>query len=135
MRKIARGLTRLDVRLDLILTSPYARARETADILADTFRLAADKIRVSEHLTPCSLTDQLIDEINTKYRETEDMALVGHEPFLSELVSVLLTGNPVLEVTVGKGGVCALTIEKLCDGRWATLEWLMPPSHLALLGL
>jgi phosphohistidine phosphatase len=134
LRRIARGLNALEVRLNLILTSPYTRARETADILADAFRLIDDKIIESEHLTPSGFADQLIEEVNASYREMESIALVGHEPFLSDLISVLLTGTPDLDVNFKKGGVCALTIENLHYGRCATLEWLLTPAQLALIG-
>ena len=131
MRKIACGLNTLGVRLDLILTSPYVRACETAGILADEFRLSADRIIKTPHLALDSSPDRLIEEVIALYGETKNLALVGHEPFLSELVSVLLTGTPDLQVNFRKGGACALTVETLCNGRCAVLEWLLTPSQLA----
>ena len=134
MHKIACGLTRLDVRLDLILTSPYVRARETAGILADAFRLTEDKIKASAHLVPGSPLRQLVEEINSSYHNFENMACVGHEPFLSELTSMLLTGTTDLALNFEKGGVCALAMVSLRYGRCAGLEWLLTPSQLASLG-
>jgi len=134
MRKIARGLARLDVRPDLILTSPYVRARETAGLLADAFQLNEDNLKVSEHLVPGSPLRQLVEEINSRYPKTENMACVGHEPFLSELSSLLLTGTKDLALNFEKGGVCALAMVSLRYGRCAGLEWLLTPSQLAMLG-
>ena len=134
MRKAARGLARLDVRLDLVLTSPYVRARETAGILADAFRLNEDKLKVSEHLVPGSPMRQLVEEINSRYHMVENMACIGHEPFLSELSSMLLTGTTNLSLNFEKGGVCALAMVSLRYGRCAGLEWLLTPSQLAMLG-
>ncbi len=134
MRKVARGLHAHGVRLSLILTSPYTRARETAEILADEFRLTGEKMIQSVHLAPDSSPARLVEEIRAHYSRTENLALVGHEPFLSELVSVWLTGTPDLQVNFRKGGVCALTLETPQAGRRATLEWLLTPSQLALLG-
>jgi phosphohistidine phosphatase SixA len=56
---------------------------------------------------------------------------VGHEPYLSELISVLLTGRLDLPLALKKGGVCRLTANRLHYGRCATLEWLLTPRVVA----
>jgi phosphohistidine phosphatase len=135
MRKIARGLTALNVRVDLILTSPYTRARQTAEILGDALSLPAGAVIATEHLAMGCSVAALLGEIKTRAHGAESVALVGHEPFVGELASALLTGNPDMRVNFKKGGVCALTVEKLSQGRCATLEWLLTPSQLAALGV
>lgn len=132
MRKIARGLKELEAIPDLILSSPYRRAAETADILADILKLEG-QVFFSEHLTPLGFADQLIAEINEKYR-TESLALVGHEPSLSSLASLLVSGNAEFALELKKGGVCCLDVSDLRPGRCATLLWLMTPAQLAALG-
>ncbi len=132
MRKIARGLKELEAIPDLIISSPYQRAAETANILADILKLDG-KVFFSEHLTPLGFADQLIAEINEKYR-TESLALVGHEPSLSSLASLLVSGNAEFALELKKGGVCCLDVSDLHPGRCATLLWLMTPAQLAALG-
>ncbi len=132
MRKIARGLKELEAIPDLILSSPYRRAAETADILADILKLEG-QVFFSEHLTPLGFADQLIAEINEKYR-TENLALVGHEPSLSSLASLLVSGNAEFALELKKGGVCCLDVGDLRPSRCATLLWLMTPAQLAALG-
>lgn len=78
--------------------------------------------------------DQLIHEINESFGDMERIALVGHEPSLSNLVSVLITGEPDLSLTLKKGGVCRLSVGSLQYGRCAALDWLLSPSQLAELG-
>ena len=56
------------------------------------------------------------------------MLLVGHEPDLGRLISVLVTGKRGLAVAVKKGGLCKLEIGTLQYGRCATLQWLVPPK-------
>jgi phosphohistidine phosphatase SixA len=56
--------------------------------------------------------------------------LVGHEPDLSALASLLLTGGGGLTITLKKGGLCRLSAERLRVGRCASLEWLVTPSQL-----
>ncbi len=48
MRKIAQGLKELEVQIDLVLTSPYLRAAQTAKILAKKFDLDKDKVIITE---------------------------------------------------------------------------------------
>ena len=134
MRKIARGLKELEVQIDLILTSPYQRATQTARILAKTFDLKKNSLVLTDHLMPTGYPDRLVSEINEKYGSIEHIALIGHEPWLSNLASVLLAGDASLSLALKKGGVCRLSVEALQFARCATLEWLLSPAQLAEFG-
>ena len=133
MRQIARGLRNLSVAFDLILSSPYVRARETAEILADVFKMKK-KITFTENLIPLGNPELLIGEINERY-SVDSIALVGHEPHLSTLVGILVAENAKLDITLKKGGVCYLSADDLHhhDHR-ATLEWLLTPGILTEIG-
>jgi phosphohistidine phosphatase len=128
MRQIAKGLRALGVELDLILSSPYVRARETAEILGDVFKMKK-KIGFSDNLTPMADPDLLIAEINENH-SVDSLALVGHEPHLSSLVGLLTAENAKLDVTIKKGGVIRLSADDLRQDRRATLEWLLTPGIL-----
>ena len=132
MHDIAGGLHAFDVNLNLILSSPYLRARETAEILADVFKMK-DRLVFSENLVPPGYIAELIDEVNEKY-PVGSLAIVGHEPTLSALPSMLLSGKPSLNITMKKGGVCCLSMDKLRFEGGATLEWLLTPAQLVKLG-
>lgn len=132
MRQIAKGLRTLGVEFDLILTSPYVRAQQTAEILGDVFKLKK-RVIASENLSPLGDPDQLLAEINEKYT-VNSLALVGHEPYLSTLVSLLAAGGSPFEMTFKKGGVCYLTTDDLRHTRKATLEWLLTPGVLVEIG-
>jgi phosphohistidine phosphatase len=132
MRVIARGLRACNVQLNQILSSPYLRARETAKILADEFKMK-DRLAFSENLVPIGSADELIAEITQKY-PLDSLALVGHEPSLSALISFLLTGQPTASIMMKKGGVCCLTMTDMRLPGSATLEWLLTPAQLVKLG-
>ena len=132
MRQIAKGLRTLGVDFDLILSSPYIRAKETAEILADVFKAKTD-IAFSETLVPMGDPDLLIAEMNEKY-SVNSIALVGHEPFLSALVGLLVSDNAAIDMTLKKGGVCRLSADDLHHTRKATLEWLITPGILVEIG-
>jgi phosphohistidine phosphatase len=134
MRQIALGLKELEGKVDLILTSPYARAAQTAKILGKAFDLEKERIIETEHLMPMGFADQLIAEINEKYSDEQSMILVGHEPYLSKLISVLVSGDAAMSLNFKKGGVCRLSLDKMLYGRCATLDWLLSPSQLLEIG-
>jgi len=56
--------------------------------------------------------------------------LVGHEPYLSELISVLIAGDAGAGIMLKKGGLCRLSATSLRFSRCATLEWLLTPAQL-----
>ena len=132
MQDISRGLQALDVRLDLVLSSPYIRARQTAEILADGFKMKA-RPTLTESLTPMGNPDHLINEINEKYA-VNNLAVVGHEPFLSELISILLTGGANMFVDMKKGSVCCLAFDGSRLDHNAILTWLLTPAQLIKIG-
>jgi phosphohistidine phosphatase len=132
MRQIAKGLRTLGVGFDLILSSPYVRAKETAEILADVFKMKKN-IEFSENLIPMGDPDLLIAEMNEKYN-VNSIALVGHEPHLTALISLLVSENAGVDMTLKKGGVCNLSADDLHHSRKATLEWLLTPGILVEIG-
>jgi phosphohistidine phosphatase len=128
MRQIAKGLRALGVELDLILSSPYVRAAETAEILADVFKMKKE-IKLSENLVPMGDPDLLIAEMNEKYA-ADSIALVGHEPFMTSLIGMLISENSSVDITLKKGGVCSLSADDLHHTRKATMDWLLTPGIL-----
>ena len=125
MKTIAEGMKALGLEFDAILSSSYERAKETAEIVAASFG-ARDKLKFTKHLETFN-GQKLVAEIN-KLEKSDNVLLVGHEPDLSEMISVLLVGDTHLQVAMKKGGICKLTIDELTYSRCASLEWLLPPS-------
>jgi phosphohistidine phosphatase len=134
MRKAARGLRRLGVDCDAILTSPLARARQTADIVAAALGQEA-RLSVLDTLQPKSSTDELLASLHD-YEHCGSLMMVGHEPSLSQLASVLLTGkkNAALEIALKKGGLCCLEVDGLPPRNPGILRSLLAPKQLRLLG-
>lgn len=131
MRKIASSLKDLGVKPDLILSSPYARAAQTAEILAKIMKHKKD-IAYSDSLIPVGSTDTLIGEINEKYT-VDELVLVGHEPSLSALVGTLTGAGAEISINLKNGGVCCLSTDDLHVERKAILEWLLTPKILSRL--
>lgn len=128
MHKIASALKGLGVKPNLIISSPYIRARQTADILAKVLKYKPE-LTINEALIPMGNADDIIGEINEKY-SVDELMLVGHEPCLSGLIGMLIAGNPEIDVNMKNGGVCCLSIDDLHTDRKAVFEWLLPPKIL-----
>jgi phosphohistidine phosphatase len=128
----AEAMEALDLSFDLILSSPYARARQTAELTASAFN-AARKLEFSDTLIPSGKVKDLITVINDRKPLPDSVLLVGHEPHLSELISLLVCGNAAPVLLMKKGGLCKLTCESLKPARCATLEWLLTPKQMALM--
>ena len=129
LSKIARNLEKLDLKFDLILTSPALRAHQTADIVADALDIKQKNVLETENLSPLGFADKLVEEINA-HEELENLLIVGHEPSLSQLIGMLLAGDASLSIDMKKAGLCKLSMEQLVYGRCATLEWLLTPAQL-----
>jgi phosphohistidine phosphatase len=131
-RMIGRAIRRLELPFDLILTSPAARARQTAELV-----VAELKPR-----PPLELCDALwiggnLREIGARVlkgpKPPQNVLLVGHEPDLGRIASLLLTGDRHLDVVFKKGGLSFLSIGRLKYGRCAALEWHLTPRQLRLI--
>ena len=128
MQKIASALKRLGVKPDVMISSPYVRAQQTAEILAKVLKYKKELI-FSDTIIPLGKADDIIGEINEKYN-VDELVLVGHEPCFSMLVGTLTAGNPDLAINLKNGGVCCLSADDLRMNRSAVLEWLLPPKTL-----
>jgi phosphohistidine phosphatase len=127
MRNNAAGLKMILGQLDAIGNSPLVRAVETAQIVAKAF----GKVVMKEipELAPGGKRERVLHWL-AQQSANATVAIVGHEPSLSNLVSWLVTGsdrNSFFELK--KGGACALRLEKLAAGA-GELQWLMTPRQL-----
>lgn len=129
MKRIAKGLKRLDVQPDRICTSPLPRALRTAEIIAAGLGLE-DRLEIAEPLTASSPAEQVRAWLNT--RDDENLMLVGHNPTLSRLVGLLVTGEDLMPVCeLDKGGIAAF--RPGAEGG-LVIDWIATPTLLRKLG-
>lgn len=128
LKRISGFLKDAGFHADFVLTSPLVRARQTAEIAARILGLV-DKVVETPHLAPEGDPGRLVDEIRRHGKGS--VLLVGHEPYLSGFISVLLSGRGDLAIDLKKGGFCRLSAEDLRYGRCARLMALFPPKPLA----
>ncbi len=127
-REVARGLAELEPGIELVLTSPYARARQTAEPVVRALRLA-DRLRETQALEPSSDPEEILEEVRAE--KVEAILLVGHEPHLGALLGRLVAGRPGLEIPMRKAAAARLSWS---GSGPATLRALLPSKVLARLG-
>jgi phosphohistidine phosphatase len=127
MRKVARGLRQVVDRIDVLATSPYTRAVETAEIVSDEFDIGPAEVSAS--LVPDVHFDEL-ERWTQLHAKADVVAIVGHEPHLSGLVSWLMTGTGESRIELKKGGACLIGFESNLRRASGTLLWLMTPRQL-----
>ena len=118
----AKRLADLDLGLDLIITSPLARAFQTADIVADELKLGETMVQ-DERLAPGFGIDDLAQLLN-EHAGAENIMLVGHEPDFSQTISALIGG---CRLVCKKGGLARVDIFSM-DPLQGELVWLIPPG-------
>ena len=129
-RLAARGLQRMGIEVEAVLSSSYVRAWQTAEILVDEAGWPAPTS--APELEPTSSASAALELAAS--RPESLLALVGHEPDLSELASYALTGDPgEIAIQFKKGGVVCLRFNGGPAAR-ALLRWSASPKILRQLG-
>jgi phosphohistidine phosphatase len=130
MRQIARGLRALDLKLDRIVTSPLIRARATAEIVARELGMQT-RLEVANALQTGSSAPSISRWLRD--RPEERLMIVGHNPTLSDLVSLLVIGSehPLL-CDLKKGAIAALTRASSAAELYK-IAWIAPPRILRTL--
>lgn len=125
LRRVALGLRKLEVRPDVVLSSRYRRAWDTAVIAAEIL----GKVKLVEFAglqpdgTPAAIWAEL-----AKYSSRDSVMLVGHEPLLTELAAYLLAA-PKLEIKLKKSGFIRIDIDAEAKQPAGVLRWLLAPEH------
>jgi phosphohistidine phosphatase len=128
-RKVVKALMGMKLTLDLVLTSPYVRAKQTADIVVEEFEIQ-QKLRLCSALTPGSKPRDLVVDLKRHAQNDSKVMLVGHEPGMSAFASLLIFGRPDAHLTLKKAGLCVLDTGDLVAGQCASLELLLTPKVL-----
>ena len=126
MRKSMRGLARMDVMIDLILTSPLVRTRQTAEIVAAGLDPRPPIVAV-DSLAPDGAHAALLADLEKQSRKTR-IAIVGHEPGIGELAARLIGSRHAIEFK--KGAICRIDVDELPPAGPGDLRWFLPPKFL-----
>ena len=130
MRKAAAGIRELVNRVDTLASSSLTRAVETAEIISAAWHgIGFTQIASLEPDKPVA---EVLDWLRMQPAGAT-VAIVGHEPQLSLLVSWLLSGQEQRFAELRKGSACLLQFDAEVAAGGATLQWMLKPSHLRAL--
>lgn len=127
-KQVAEKLFELGIQFDLIQTSPLVRARQTAEILMEA--------GLSQQLEEATcLADDHLEEwlawFNSQPGKYQQLALVGHEPSLSQWAETLMSGTVQGRVQLKKAGIIGLSLpDQGSPIGQSVLFWLTPPKFL-----
>ena len=129
LRKGARGLVRLGVTFDVVLTSPLVRARQTAEVIASAFEPGPPVVAI-DSLAPDGGYQAVLADLEKHAKRTR-IALVGHEPAIGELAARLIGSRHA--ISFKKGAVCRIDVETIPPVGPASLRWFVTPRILRAL--
>jgi phosphohistidine phosphatase len=130
LRNVLRVAASAGVAPSLILTSPYKRALQTAQIAAEILEYKGELLR-TKSLEPSSAPKAVWDEIRV-HKDEARILLSGHEPLFSRLTAYLL-GSPNLQMDFKKGAIACIELERFPAEPHGVLRWMLT-SKLAAAG-
>ncbi len=124
VEQVARVARRVKVAPELVFTSPYDRARETAEIAVGQLE-GSDELKETKGLLPNSNPEQMWKELRT-HKSAKSALVAGHEPHLSRFLAYLL-GSPSLTIDLKKGALARVSVDVAEAQPHGVLKWLLTP--------
>ena len=128
LKSVLRTAATAGVRPTLIMTSPYRRAVQTAQLAAEVFEYQGDLVR-STALVPGAKPEAAWEEIRPHKSEPR-ILLSGHEPLFSALTAHLL-GCPNLQIDFKKAGLVCVEVDRFGSEPHGVLKWYLTPKLAA----
>jgi phosphohistidine phosphatase len=132
VREAAEGLIRLDIQPTHVVSSPFQRTGQTAQILREVLRFSPEMIRWNELLSDAP--PLLLFERLAKLPKDACVLCVGHEPHLSAAAGLMIAAGPVAGLVFKKGGACSIRFETTVKPGEGLLRWWLMPMQLRALG-
>jgi len=127
-RAATRAMKKMGIKFGFLVSSPLLRARETADIVAKGYRWP-EPPQIAEELGH-GYSPGAVVKLLAKFPPDAAVALVGHEPDLSDLTAALATKDGKLSIAVKKSGVVGIEFEGPAEEGRGTLLYHLKPGHL-----
>jgi phosphohistidine phosphatase len=125
---ISKSLKDLGIKINLVITSPLKRAQETATIVAKTLKVQS-KMQEWNELTPEANRIKLYGKLSS-YKQDASILIVGHNPYLSEMISEIISEDKNGHIDLKKGGVARIRITSSNPAFKGELKWLITPRLL-----
>jgi phosphohistidine phosphatase len=128
LEDVARGISRLKIDPDRIISSPLKRSRETAELVARTLK-QRDKVELWDELKPEGSKQQFYERLS-KLKPESTVLCVGHEPYLTQAINELMGHQGAARIVLKKSGLARLSIRTFLPKPEGELRWLLTPRLL-----
>jgi len=125
LRRVLKRARGADVSPSLILSSPYKRAVQTAEIAADVLGYK-EKIQLTRALTPDASPRDVWEEMRV-HKSENSILLASHEPLMSSLAAFLLS-SPALNVDMKKAALLRIDVDRFSPDPGGLLKWMLTPA-------
>ncbi|MBI3601008.1 MAG: phosphohistidine phosphatase SixA [Nitrospinae bacterium] len=129
--RTAAALKEMGISFDLIISSPKARARESAEIVADTLSYPINENEITDTLTPNSSPEDFINFL-MEFKDRESVFIAGHLPSLYNIALHLLCESCSINIKFEMGGVLRIDAERL-PTRQGVLRYYLLPEQLNII--
>jgi phosphohistidine phosphatase len=136
--EIAKSLKKLGVKFNVIFSSPFTRAFQTAQIIAEEYK-STEQIEQSEELKPDGSKGSLYNKLS-KLSIDSVILIVGHEPYLSSMINDIISNNDTdrnnnknhnnNNIILKKAGLSRIKITSTVPKFKGELRWLLTPRIL-----
>jgi len=138
--EIASSLKEMDIKFDLIISSPLKRAHQTAAIVAKTLK-KENKMEDWNELKPEGSKQELYRKLSssTQFKQYSSILMVGHEPYLTEMISDIISDGKAVRggghIILKKAGFARIGLTSFTPPNLhGELKWLLTPKHLKNMG-
>jgi len=121
---VAKGFHKLDLEINRIISSPYIRARQTAEIVGRIIG-HKDEVQLDARLVPHGAFEEVSDLIGEN-DDANSILLVGHEPSIGLVISGICARG-ALTLDVRKASITAIQIDRFRPAASGALLWSIPP--------
>jgi phosphohistidine phosphatase len=128
---IAKSIKDLGVDFDFIVTSPMKRAHQTAAIVAKTLKLDK-KMEDWIELRPEGNRLELYRRLS-KFKQESSILIVGHEPYLSKMISEIISDKQDTRIILKKVGLARIRMISSLPKMRGELRWLLTPKHMKMM--
>jgi len=118
----------MGIKFDFILTSPLKRAHQTAAIVSKIFK-NEKKMEDWDELKPEGNRPELYRKL-TQFKQQSSVLIVGHEPYLSDMISEIIFDGKGKHVVLKKAGLAKIGIISASPKLHGELKWLLTPRHM-----
>jgi phosphohistidine phosphatase len=125
LRRVMKRARSAELDPSLILSSPYRRALQTAELAAEVLDYKGEILRV-QALTPEASPHHTWEEIRL-HKDERSILLASHEPLMSSLTAFLLD-SPSLLIDMKKAALVRIDLERIAAKPRGQLKWMLTPG-------